>query len=47
MYEGKIQEEQQQRVEREIEEDPTPVSPTQKSVDKDSTYHIEAMFKEE
>lgn len=47
VYEGKIQEEQQQRVEREIEEDPTPVSPTQKSTDKDSAFHIEAVSKEE
>ncbi|KAF7789433.1 hypothetical protein EIP86_000377 [Pleurotus ostreatoroseus] len=47
LFEDKIQEVQKQRVEREIEEDPTPISPTQKSIDKDSSSHIEAVLKDE
>ncbi len=44
VFEDKIQEQQQQRVEREMEEDSTPVVPGHNSIDKDkedNAFHIE------
>ncbi|THG93118.1 hypothetical protein EW026_g8027 [Hermanssonia centrifuga] len=44
LFEDKIQEQQQQRVEREMEEDSTPVVPGHNSIDKDkedNAFHIE------
>lgn len=45
VFEDKIQEQQQQRIEREIDEDPTPVSPGMKSLDKGSSSYIETIPK--
>ncbi|KAI0784889.1 hexose transporter [Abortiporus biennis] len=42
LYEGdKIREEQQKRVEEQIHEDPTPVSPIQEKEDHNDAYHVE------
>ena len=41
VFEGNVQELQKQRVEQEIKEDPTVVTPGSKSVDKEDAYHLE------
>ena len=41
MFEDNIQEIQKKRVEQEMSEDPNPVSPGTKSLDKDDAYHFE------
>lgn len=41
VFEDNIQEIQKKRVEQELNEDPTPVSPGAKSLDKDNAYHFE------
>lgn len=41
VFEDNIQELQKKRVEQEMKEDPTPITPGSKSIDKDTPYHFE------